>query len=436
LVPHWEYGIDNGLKKRFAVGDLAPAGKLPWNPGPQRRRHWTFVRNPRRLTALYPKTMPCKIFRYILIRFSGAFVAALLLFSALFLMDQASRQVEKLASLAQGLGDFIVSFLLLGPHLLSYTVPLAFLLAMIWTLEQMKQERELTAILATGTSPITLFLPFLGASVAIAAAVFLIANYAGPASFRKYDERIGQMAQRNVFAELRPGTFFTRIPGVVLLVGAFEPESGRIDGLMMVREDDQGKPGEMVTAQKGIVATSDAETGEILLNLEDGAIHPLSAAKPEYSSGTFRTMTSMIRSQTGTDENNSKKALLGKSSRHLRSLLENREETEDFHNTVDLSLELNRRISIPVAVLLYPLIIFPLAVSIRHQGKALAFSGSLLLFIVAVLLNNLGSSMARENLVSPVFGAWLANLALGVCGTILFTIFALKQGPRGETGQP
>lgn len=439
MVPLWEYGIDNALKERFAVGDLAPAGNLPQNPGPERMRQWTFAWNPHRQTTLYTKTMPFKIFRYILVRFSGAFVAALLLFSALFLMDQASRQVEKLASLAQGLGDFIVSFLLLGPHLLAYTVPLAFLLAMIWTLEQMKQERELTAIMATGTSPITLFLPFLGASVAIAAAVFLIANFAGPASFRKYDERIGQMARRNVLAELRPGTFFTQIPGVVLLVGAFEPESGRIDGLMMVREDDQGKPGEMVTAQKGIVTTSSGEAGEILLNLEDGAIHPLAAAIPEYSSGTFRTMTSLIRTQPGSGESDTKRVLLGKSSLHLRSLLENRQKTEDFHETVDLSLELNRRLSIPVAVLLYPLIIFPVAVSIRHQGKALAFSGSLLLFIAAFLLNNLGSSMARENLVSPVFGAWLANLVLGVCGTVLFTVFALKQGPRGprrETGEP
>ena len=63
-------------------------------------------------------------------------------------MDQASRQVEQLAPHAQNLRDFVISFLLLAPHLLAYTVPLAFLLAMIWTLEQMKQETLSRAIAA------------------------------------------------------------------------------------------------------------------------------------------------------------------------------------------------------------------------------------------------------------------------------------------------
>ena len=83
--------------------------------------------------------MPLKIFRYILVKFNSTFVTALAVFTTLFLMDQASRQVEQLAPHAQGLRDFVISFLLLTPHLLAYTVPLAFLLAMIWTLEQLKQ---------------------------------------------------------------------------------------------------------------------------------------------------------------------------------------------------------------------------------------------------------------------------------------------------------
>jgi len=378
--------------------------------------------------------MPYKIFRYILLKFNTTFVVALLVFSSLFLMDQASRQVERLASLAQGLGDFVISFFLLAPHLLAYTVPLAFLLAMIWTLEQMKMERELTAIMATGISPLTLFLPFHAVSVVVAVLVFMITNFAGPASFQKYDKRLGQMARRNVLSELKPGTFFTGIPGVVLLVGGFDGKSGEMDGLLMVSRGDEEGSGEMITARKGIVEPDPEGMGEIRLKLGDGAIHPLAAAEPGYSSGTFHSMASVIHTESGTDEVDSKRVLMAESNHRLRELLKDQKDKENPAETVDLVLELNRRLALPLAVLFYPLIIFPLAVSAGRQGKALAFSGSLLLFLATFLIDSLGSSLAHENLISPVLGAWLSDLLLATGGMVLFAAFALRLGLPGTRG--
>lgn len=381
--------------------------------------------------------MPLKIFRYILVKFNSTFVTALAVFTTLFLMDQASRQVEQLAPHAQGLRDFVISFLLLTPHLLAYTVPLAFLLAMIWTLEQLKQERELTAILSTGTSPLTLILPFHAASVVIGILVYLITTYAGPATFQRYNNRLEEMTRRSFLSDLKPGTFFTGIPGTLMIVGDFDGNSGDIKGLMMVREDGGGNNGEMITARQGTVEPSIEGDGDIVLKLEKGAIHPLAAAKSGYRSGSFLSLTSRIESQPGTDGPRSRQVLMATSSSQLRSSLEEKGGKRAGRETVTYILELNRRLALPVAVLLYPLIIFPPAVSTGRHGKTTAFSGSLLLFLATFFFNSIGSNLAHEGLVKPVLGAWLSDIVLLLVGLIVFSVYAATQrAPRHRGSEP
>jgi len=381
--------------------------------------------------------MPFRILRYILVKFNSTFVAAVAVFTTLFLMDQASRQVEQLAPHAQGLRDFVISFLLLAPQLLAYTVPLAFLLAMIWTLEQMKQERELTAILSTGTSPLFLILPFHAVSVIISILVYLITTYAGPTTYQQYNRRLSEMTRRSFLSDLKPGTFFDGIPGTLLIVGGFDGRSGDIDGLMMVRKGDKKGNGEMITARKGTVEPSLEGRGEIILKLEKGALHPLAAAKPGYRSGSFLSLTSKIENQPRTDGPNSRQMLMATSSGQLRSWIEASGEDSASGKSITYILELNRRFALPFSVLLYPLIIFPAAVSTGRNGKAAAFSGSLLLFLATFFFNSIGSNLAHEGLVGPVLGAWLANLILLFAGLIIFTAYAVSQRtPRTLESEP
>jgi lipopolysaccharide export LptBFGC system permease protein LptF len=372
--------------------------------------------------------MPLKIFRYILVKFNSTFVAAVAVFTTLFLMDQASRQVEQLAPHAQNLRDFVISFLLLAPHLLAYTVPLAFLLAMIWTLEQMKQERELTAVLSTGTSPIMLILPFQAMSLIVSFLVYLITTHMGPATFQQYNKRLDEMTRRSFLSDLKPGTFFKGIPGTLILVGGFNQDSGVIDGLLMVRKSiTDMHSGEMIIAERGLIEPQTAQSTDIVLKLESGAIHPLASARVDYRSGSFQSLTSKIQSQLKGSDLNIRQILMAASNSQLKSWQDLSAQSGESQKIITYSLELNRRLALPIAVLLYPFIVFPAAVSTGRHGKSAAFSGSLLIFLATFFFNSVGSSLAHQGLVPPVFGAWLADLLLLTGGLTVFTIYAMKQ---------
>ena len=229
--------------------------------------------------------MPWKLYKYILNKFVSTFAAAIGVFTVLFLIDQLTRQVQQLAPLTSSVRDFFLSFLLLAPPLLAYTIPLAFLISMIWTLEQMKQERELLAIMASGIAPLRLLMPFIAFSMLTFVMAYVVTGYVGPASFRHFNTRLVNMARQSFINDLKPGALFDGIQGTLLLVGGFDRNSGRIDGLVLIRSDlGEAETGEIIIAQRGEIQPPSAESNDLILKMENGTIHPVASAGNEYRS--------------------------------------------------------------------------------------------------------------------------------------------------------
>jgi len=372
--------------------------------------------------------MPWILYKYILNKFVSTFAAAVAIFTVLFLMDQASRQVEQLAPHASSLRDFLLSFLLLAPPLLAYTIPLAFLMAMIWTLEQMKQEREITAIMAAGISPVRLMPPFLAASAVTFIIAFIVTAYAGPASFRKYNERLTSLARQSFINELKPGILFSGIPDTLLLVGDFDSLSGRIDGLLMIRSDlDETETGEMILAQSGIIQPPSPGTRDIILKLENGTLHPVASGGDVYRLGSFDSLISRIQSQSSVPGVRAKQFLMASSNKDLRSWIGTHNNEQDKRLSVMYSIELNRRFAFPLTILLYPFIIFPAAVSTGRHGKLAAFSGSLILFLTSFFLFSIGSNLARQGMIPAGLGAWFPVLFLVIAGLAISPAYLFRQ---------
>lgn len=375
--------------------------------------------------------MPFKIYKYILNKFLATFAAAVTIFTVLFLMDQASRQVGQLAPHASGLRDFLISFLLLAPPLLAYTIPLAFLMAMIWTLEQMKQEREVTAIMAAGISPVKLFPPFLAVATVTFAIAFFVTAYAGPASFQKYNERLTNLARQSFINDLKPGILFNGIPDTLILVGGFDPLSGRIDGLLMVRNDlDETESGEMILAKKGVIEPPSPGSTDIILKLESGTIHPVTAGAEIYRSGSFDSLTSRIQESSSAPGIRAKQFMMASSNEELRSWSSEKENTEDKKLSAMYAIELHRRFVFPITILLYPFVIFPAAVSKGRHGKVAAFAGSLILFLTSFFLFSIGSTMARQGMIPAVTGAWFPVAFLISAGLVIFPAYIYSMRSR------
>jgi lipopolysaccharide export system permease protein len=370
--------------------------------------------------------MPIKIYKYILSKFLTLFLASLAVFTLLFLMDQASRQVDQLAPHANGIADFVLSFALLLPPLLSYSVPLAFLMAMISSLEQMKQDREITAILAAGVRPISLLPPFQATAVLVFLVTLGINMILSPASYTTYNQRLVEMARNSILSDFKPGAFFKGIPGTVLLARDFDPATGKVKGLMMAKEREDGGS-DIILANSGQVGPA----GEgMVVSLEMGTLHPMNAHGVIYRSGSFEKLTSSVEVEHEEDSGvRSDQLLMAASIGELDNWIAEASAEGDRKRAASLVIEKHRRIALALTILLYPLLVFPAVLTTGTHGRALAFTASIGLFMLSFFLYSIGTRMGMSGIISPALGTYLPVLVLSALSLPVFLPFAL--GSRG-----
>ena len=373
--------------------------------------------------------MPFKIHRYILFKFVSHFSVGTGIFTALFLMDQASRQVNEIAPQMTSFSQFMTTFSLLLPEMLTFSLPLAFLMAMILTIGQMKQDQELTSIYYAGVSPLSIFLPFIFAASCIFIVLSSLSIYISPISFRAYNDTLLEMARQRVLSELKPGAFFRGIPGTVLLVDDFEPASGKMGHLLMVQSWEKGG-GDLILAKSGTIEVPSGIGEDVNLRLHQGTIQPVSAPEPGYITGAFNNLLTSIERPGSADLD--KEQLY--SSFTVGQLLRKFKELKSGGGSMEgreLLMTIHRRIALPAVILVFPFIIFPLAVSSRNFGKPSAFLASITLFGLSFFLFSLSTRLTAGGTFSPILAAWLPDAVLAVIALVSFGPFLAGHYFRG-----
>jgi lipopolysaccharide export system permease protein len=369
---------------------------------------------------------PVKLYRYIMLRFLLSFGVGTLVFTSLLLMDRSSRQVEQLAPQTSSLGQFFTSFILLAPPLLSYSIALAFLMAMISTLNEMKGDQELQAMFFTGASPLSVLFPYLVAAVGAFAVTLSTTVYLTPLSFKAYNDRVVRMARHQILNDLKPGAFFKGIPDAVLMVGDYDPKAGELGGLILVGGGSDEKT-DLVLARSGTIKAPEAGESNIRLNLTSGTIHPLSASEPGYRIASFDQLTSLVESTDPGAAVKMKHLLMGSGMDELEKMHRDWQTAGKVTDAARVLIEKHRRFSIPATLLIYPFIIYPMSISSRKHGRAAAFSSSIFLFFISYFLFTFGTRLALGGRVPAEFGAWLHVLVLFMAALCVFVPFLFTQ---------
>lgn len=84
-------------------------------------------------------------------------------------------------------------------------------------------------------------------------------------------------------------------------------------------------------------------------------------------------------------------------------------------------VEIQKRIAIPVASLLFFYISFPLGLVVKRSGKGMSFALALFVFFFYYLLHTFGVGQANAGKMHPVAGVWLADVAVLVMGLYIMS---------------
>lgn len=357
---------------------------------------------------------------YIIREISSLFLLGISVFTLILLMGRLIKLTELVVSRAVPLADVSRMILYLLPSFLVFTIPMAFLLAVLLAFGRLSADNEITVIKASGISLLQIMPPVLSCAV-VAAMMTLSASLIGvPWGNSAFKALSFRVLKQNAISSIREKVFWDEIPGMILYTDHYDDSRRELQGIII---HDGRNPGQPMTifARDGVV-TGGSGSQELRLILNNGSIHA-SGKGEEYRMVAFGEYIMTVGDQAGV-------ATIGRNEQdmgipELRSHITDKA-TPD-RTRLKMMSELHGRYAFPFASLVFAVIGVPLGIQNRRSGKSAGFSVSIGILLVYYLILSLLRTLAEKGSIPPFIALWLPNMVFLGVGFYLLRMASLER---------
>ncbi|MDD5436129.1 MAG: LptF/LptG family permease [Candidatus Omnitrophica bacterium] len=357
-----------------------------------------------------------KILRdYILKEFFHSFIMSIIVFTFVLLVGN----VIQLADLVINKGVEILSvlqlFFFLIPWLLSFTLPIAALTAVVLTFGRFSGDGELTAIKASGIGLFRISLPLLVLGVLFSFIAFYLNDQISPNASFASRRVVKEIGMKNPAAMLEEGTFIRGFGNYVIFI--YEIKGNKFRNIR-IYQPQEGKTTRTIVAESGEIHNQPG-TSVIDLKLFNGTSEEPSPTEPDnFYKLNFKTYNMTIDIAKFL-----KKDAINKKTREM-TVQEITKEIESVKaqnmDPTPLYVEIYKKVNMSIASFVLILMGIPLGIKAQRSEKSIGFGISLLLFAVYWGTFLGGIAMSLRGAVPPILGVSLPNAAFFVFGLVLF----------------
>jgi LPS export ABC transporter permease LptG/LPS export ABC transporter permease LptF len=371
------------------------------------------------------------VFREIL---AGSILATVIATFVIFLQSEATRQLfELLVRTKRAAVAFELIGLSLLPELIM-SIPFGVLVGILIGLGRMSADNEMVAMRSTGIStrlvvtPVLLF-AFLATVVSGACAVWL-----NPLAIRHEYQLRNKVAAEQLTANVQPRIFQEQFsdPNTVMYVNDVSSGVGPALWRDIFIADttpptDRKTPGgghptgPIVTIAREAIAIPDQAHGRIQLHMSDMSTHESSIDEQKGEKGihTMAPFGDTALDQAAPVEQKATRPTSEMLTPELVGFVHtSKKNSADW---IDATLELHRRLALPVACIMLAMVGIPLGTSSRRGGRSSGYVWAIFLcfccyYMAFIALTNAARS---AHSISPALASWLPNIVFGLAGIIL-----------------
>lgn len=288
------------------------------------------------------------------------------------------------------------------PEFVQVTVPFAFLLALLLVFGRLHAEREYVALTSGGASTARIVAWLMAIALPLAAVQAALAFAATPMARQRYAAlSLEQLAQAEVDAVL-PGAFHVYGDGRrVTYAQSVDGETKRLGGVFMAEQS--GQRSITVWAQSARQRRL-PETGERVLELEDGTRYEGTPGQQGYSVVRFRRLGQRLESEPV--------VVLADVRAEPTAALSWRVPRQ--------AAELHGRIAVPLMTVVSALLAFAVARPRPRSGRFAKLAPGVGLFVGYYLLLEFARDALAEGAIPALFGLWGVHaLVLALAGIML-----------------
>jgi len=356
--------------------------------------------------------LPRILSRYVLREVAVYGLVGFLAFATILVTQNLLRRLEDLLALGFTQHDFLVIVGCFGAMFGAYAAPVAFLFGVLLAMGRLSSDSEVTAMQASGLGLRALLLPVVALGVILSGLTAWLMIDVEPAGRRQLRTLLEEVASRGGILE--SGKF--RGVGERTVFVTERDRENNLRGVMISDRSDPERPF-LVFAERGRFVF-ESETLIAHLQLENGDVHldDESGDPNKHGRIAFQALDYSFDVGVLLSESRSKLKAREMTFRDLRALVQRFDRGESVEDPrvqqpITYRLELQRRLALPVAPLLFALVGVPLGLR-RARG---ARSWGALLCIAVVFgyytLLSLSQFLGGDGVIPPAAALWLPNLA-------------------------
>lgn len=340
--------------------------------------------------------------RYILKLFLLFLIGGLLVFVTLFLtvdvMSFALRNAE-----ASG-GALFRYYSYKTPAVIYQLLPVACLMATLFTLSNLNRTNELTALFSLGMSLFRVAVPILLAVVVVSMAGFGMADRLLPkfAQRANYIEYVEILKRPGMYATVKTNKIWYRTENILFNIKTLNPEARKAQGITLYYFDPNWSLTQLITADEVDMQGSQ-------WNLKDGLVTLFGTESSFPLTKSFTTKT-IAMNEDLTDIQSTTNSSDVMSLKELGRFIERNKEAG--LDTLRYEVDYHAKFGFAFAALVMSMIGVPLSASRARSGGTFVNLGiCLAMAFVYWGLYNSGITLGQHGYIPPIVAAWGPNLA-------------------------
>jgi lipopolysaccharide export system permease protein len=330
-------------------------------------------------------------------------------------MFQILKITEMVVNYGIPIGDVVKVLMYILPPFMVFTVPMAFLLAVILGVGRLSSDSELMALKASGISLAQLYPPILVLSVLAYAASAFLALQADPWGKQNFKRMLYEVGRKNATLGLKPQIFNDRFENLVIYVDGIDPQAQTLTGVFIVDERSPDVPN-IIIAQSGQLSSGE-NASRLVISLINGSIHRTLADPSIYENAHFERYDIVLDFAKAMQDDVYQKTYLEMTLPELRAYITGLRQSGK--NTFEMRrawTEYHKKFAFPFACVVFGLMAVPMGVSPPRSGRGQGFTMAIFILGAFYLMFRLGETLAWRAVIDPMVAMWAPNVIFGVLG--------------------
>jgi lipopolysaccharide export system permease protein len=344
--------------------------------------------------------------RYILREFLPPFFLSIAVLTLALFLQKMFRLIEFVLSKGSSLAATGKLLLLIMPSFLELTLPMSLLVAALTAFSRLSSDSEVTAMKASRISLYTMIQPVLQFSIVLFLITAAIAHFVAPRANFAFKAQLFNMVKTQAMVGLDQGVFSPTFDGMVVYVDRMRSLDD-MRGIFISDERTTREPF-VITASHGRLITN-PDNFNVTLVMEKGSINVRPRQEDSYSLMTFD------QGRLYLDINRASLRSRGDEGRDLTEtdsldlLREVRSAKAAGKSPRPAMIELEKRMSISYACLIFGLVGAPLGLRRARTGRSAGIAIALVVILAYYLVLGTAENLAGSGTLSPLAATLLPN---------------------------